>query len=70
MDVGAQAELSLGGMSAGFGQASGEGEDVIARLDLKYALSQLAIFRPAVSWLKMAKNLETGRSVLHGLLLC
>lgn len=45
LDVGAQAELSLGGMSAGFGQASGEGEDVIARLDLKYALSQLAIFR-------------------------
>ena len=45
LDAGAQAELSLGGTGSGLGQVTGEGDDVIARLDLKYALSQLAIFR-------------------------
>ena len=45
LDAGAKAELSLGGPSMGIGQSAGEGDDVIARLDLKYALSQLAIFR-------------------------
>ena len=44
-DAGAHAELSLGGTGSRLGQIPGEGEDVIARLDLKYALSQLAIFR-------------------------
>jgi hypothetical protein len=45
LDGGAKAELSLGGTGSGLGQVTGEGDDVIARLDLKYALSQLAIFR-------------------------
>ena len=45
LDAGAKAELSLGGPLSGIGQGTGESEDVIARLDLKYALSQLAIFR-------------------------
>jgi len=46
LDAGAKAELSLGGPSSvGIGKGTSEGDDVIARLDLKYALSQLAIFR-------------------------
>ena len=43
---GATAELSLGGPSTiGIRQGTGESDDIIARFDLKYALSQLAIFR-------------------------
>lgn len=53
LDAGAKAELSLGGPSSvGIGQGASEGDDVIARLDLKYALSQLAIFRASCELVK------------------
>ncbi len=52
LDDGARAELSLGGPPAPGGIAPGEGDDVIARLDLKYALSQLAIFRASYEVVK------------------
>ena len=57
LDAGAKAELSLGGLSAGSGQSTGEGDDFIARLDLKYALSQLAIFRASC---ELAKEEDDG----------
>ena len=52
LDDGAKAELSLGGPPPPGGIAPGEGDDVIARLDLKYALSQLAIFRASYELVK------------------
>ncbi|MGE5584692.1 MAG: S-layer homology domain-containing protein [Bacillota bacterium] len=52
LDDGTKAELSLGGPPAPGGIAPGEGDDVVARLDLKYALSQLAMFRASYELVK------------------
>ncbi|MGE5587146.1 MAG: S-layer homology domain-containing protein [Clostridia bacterium] len=52
LDEGAEAELSLGGPPVPGGIAPDEGNDVVARLDLKYALSQLAIFRASYELVK------------------
>ncbi len=61
LDAGAKAELSLGGpASVGIGQGTGEGDDVIARLDLKYALSQLAIFRASCELAKEDEASQDG----------
>lgn|GEM_PF-562195 len=52
LEDGTKAELSLGGPPAPGGIAPSEGDDVVARLDLKYALSQLAIFRASYELVK------------------
>ncbi|MDK2931231.1 MAG: hypothetical protein PWR07_1362 [Bacillota bacterium] len=52
LEDGAKAELSLGGPPVPGGIAPGEGDDVVARLDLKYALSQLAMFRASYELVK------------------
>lgn len=52
LEDGARAELSIGGSPMPGGIAPEEGDDVIARLDLKYALSQLAIFRASYELVK------------------
>jgi hypothetical protein len=56
LDEGAKAELSLGGPPVPGGIAPAEGDDVVARLDLKYALSQLAIFRASYELVKGDKG--------------
>jgi len=63
LDAGAKAELSLGGPSSvGIGQGTGESDDVIARLDLKYALSQLAIFRASCELAKEDEASQDGEA--------
>jgi hypothetical protein len=62
LDAGAKAELSLGGTGSGLGQVTGEGDDVIARLDLKYALSQLAIFRASCELAKEDEEPKDGEA--------
>jgi hypothetical protein len=62
LDEGARAELSLGGTGPGLGQVTGDGDDVIARLDLKYALSQLAIFRASCELAKEDEASEDGEA--------
>ncbi len=63
LEGGAEAELSLGGPSMAGAIAPDEGEDVIARLDLKYALSQLAIFRAGY---ELVKDGESGSDGSEG----
>ncbi len=62
LDAGAKAELSLGGTGSGLGPVTGEGDDVIARLDLKYALSQLAIFRASCELAKEDEEPKDGEA--------
>lgn len=60
LEDGARAELSIGGPPMPGGIAPEEGDDVIARLDLKYALSQLAIFRASYELVKDGEGAPDG----------
>ncbi|MEW5867529.1 MAG: S-layer homology domain-containing protein [Bacillota bacterium] len=60
LEDGARAELSIGGPPMPGGIAPEEGDDVIARLDLKYALSQLAIFRASYELVKDGAGASDG----------